>query len=116
MKVYRRAGVVGVCVLSLACSKGSGGGGAAPSTGASAAEPEAGPSYGIRPGEVLLGEPAAFTGPSAALGVEMWRGATAAFAASNDAGGIHGRKIRPGLADDADQAETTDAAVGRPSR
>src|SRR5258708_17683794 len=105
MKVYRRAGVVGVCVLSLACSKGSGGGGAAPSTGASAAEPEAGPSYGIRPDEVLLGEPAAFTGPSAALRVEMWRGATAAFAPSNDAGGIHGRKIRPVPANDAHDAE-----------
>src|SRR5258708_4364109 len=41
----------------------------------------------------------------------MWRGATAACAASNDAGGIHGRKIRLVLADDAYDAEKAAAAV-----
>lgn len=86
----------------------------APSTPAAA--PEAGRSGatapdGVTDTEVLLGEPAAFSGPSAALGVEMWRGASAAFSAANDAGGVHGRKIRLVVADDAYDAEKAAAAV-----
>jgi len=56
---------------------------------------------GVSSTEVVLGQPAAFSGPSAGLGVEMWRGASAAFAEANDAGGVHGRKIRLVAADDA---------------
>lgn len=41
---------------------------------------------GVTDKEVVLGQPAAFSGPSAGLGVEMWRGATAAFAEANAAG------------------------------
>ena len=56
---------------------------------------------GVSATEVVLGQPAAFSGPSAGLGVEMWRGASAAFAEANDAGGVHGRKVRIVAADDA---------------
>ena len=65
----------------------------------------AGADPGVSATEVLLGQPAAFNGPSAGLGVEMWRGASAAFSAVNDAGGIHGRRIRLRLADDGYDAE-----------
>jgi branched-chain amino acid transport system substrate-binding protein len=38
---------------------------------------------GVTDREVVLGQPAAFTGPSAGLGIEMWRGASAAFEEAN---------------------------------
>ncbi|MCP3141334.1 ABC transporter substrate-binding protein [Pyxidicoccus xibeiensis] len=69
--------------------------GALTCAGAVLAEP------GVSPTEVVLGQPAAFSGPSAGLGVEMWRGASAAFAEANAAGGVHGRKVRIVAADDA---------------
>ena len=49
---------------------------------------------GISPSEVLLGQSAAFTGNSASLGTELWRGAQAYFDSVNAKGGVHGRKIR----------------------
>jgi branched-chain amino acid transport system substrate-binding protein len=60
---------------------------------------------GVTAVEVTLGEPAAFSGPSAGLGTEMWRGAAAAFLESNDAGGVHGRKVKLVLRDDAYDAD-----------
>ncbi|HEX9576993.1 MAG TPA: ABC transporter substrate-binding protein [Myxococcales bacterium] len=66
---------------------------------------------GVTPTEVLLGEASAFSGPSAGLGVEQWRGHSAAFRAANEAGGIHGRKIRLVLADDGYDAERAAPAV-----
>jgi len=56
---------------------------------------------GVSESQVLLGQPAAFSGPSAGLGVETWRGATAAFQAANDAGGVQGRRVVLLTADDA---------------
>ena len=75
--------------------------------GARAAEP------GVTDKEVVLGQPAAFSGPSAGLGVEMWRGATAAFAEANAAGGVNGRTVRLAVADDAYDAEKAAIAVGQ---
>lgn len=60
---------------------------------------------GVSDTAVKVGERSAFSGPSAGLGVELWRGAQAAFLAANDQGGIHGRKIEYLLADDAYDAE-----------
>ena len=74
---------------------------------AQAAEP------GVTDKEVVLGQPAAFSGPSAGLGVEMWRGATAAFAEANAAGGVNGRTVRLVIADDAYDSEKAAAAVGQ---
>jgi branched-chain amino acid transport system substrate-binding protein len=60
---------------------------------------------GVTETEVVLGEPAAFRGPSAGLGVEMWRGAMAAFSVANEHGGIHGRGVSLIVADDGYEAE-----------
>lgn len=56
---------------------------------------------GVTPAEIILGETSAFTGPSAGLGIEQWRGHDAAFEEINARGGVHGRKIRVVLTDDA---------------
>ncbi len=66
---------------------------------------------GVTAEKVVLGQPAAFSGPSAGLGVEMWRGAWAAFQEANDGGGVHGRKIQLILADDAYEADRAAPAV-----
>ena len=63
--------------------------------------------------EVVIGQPAAFSGPSAGLGIEMWRGASAAFAEANAAGGVNGRKLRLSVADDAYDAEKAAVAVAQ---
>jgi branched-chain amino acid transport system substrate-binding protein len=51
-------------------------------------------SPGVTASEVLLGQSAVFTGSSADLGAELWRGAQAYFDTVNAKGGVHGRKIR----------------------
>jgi ABC-type branched-subunit amino acid transport system substrate-binding protein len=71
----------------------------------------AGPLSGVTDTEIVLGQSAAFSGPSAGLGIEMWRGASAAFSAVNDRGGVLGRKVRLVLADDAYDAEKAAPAV-----
>jgi branched-chain amino acid transport system substrate-binding protein len=43
--------------------------------------------------ELVVGMSAAFKGPSAGLGTELYRGAMACFAEVNQAGGVNGRKI-----------------------
>jgi len=68
---------------------------------------------GVTDTRVVLGQPAAFTGPSAGLGIEMWRGATAAFSTVNDAGGVEGRKVQLVLADDAYEADRALPAVSQ---
>ncbi len=83
---------------------------AQPAAQAAAAAPKPVAS-GVTDTEIVLGEPAAFTGPSAGLGIELWRGEQAAFAVANEAGGVHGRKIRLALADDAYDAERAAPAV-----
>ncbi|HEX4386927.1 MAG TPA: ABC transporter substrate-binding protein [Myxococcales bacterium] len=61
---------------------------------------------GVTPQEVSLGQSAAFSGTSAGLGIEMWRGAQAAFLEANASnGGVHGRKVKLVLSDDAYDAE-----------
>jgi branched-chain amino acid transport system substrate-binding protein len=46
-----------------------------------------------RADDLVVGMSAAFKGPSAGLGTELYRGAMACFAEANEKGGIHGRKI-----------------------
>jgi ABC-type branched-subunit amino acid transport system substrate-binding protein len=60
---------------------------------------------GVTSSEVSLGQSAAFSGPSAGLGVEMWRGAEAAFRESAAAGGVSGRKVHLVLSDDGYDSE-----------
>lgn len=71
----------------------------------------AGAEPGVTATEVLLGQPAAFTGPSAGLGIEFWRGASAAFAEANAKGGVAGRSVRLRVADDAYEASKAAPAV-----
>jgi ABC-type branched-subunit amino acid transport system substrate-binding protein len=68
---------------------------------------------GVTDKDVVVGQPAAFSGPSGGLGVEMWRGATAAFAEANAAGGVNGRTVRLVIADDAYDSEKAAIAVGQ---
>jgi branched-chain amino acid transport system substrate-binding protein len=70
-----------------------------------------GPETGVYADRVVLGEPAAFSGPSAGLGIEMWRGASAAFEAANARGGVHGRRIDLVVRDDGYDAEKAAPAV-----
>ena len=55
---------------------------------------------GISDSEILFGQSAALTGPSAALGLGMQLGIQAAFKEANDAGGVHGRQLRLVTRDD----------------
>ncbi len=55
--------------------------------------------------EIVLGVSAAFSGPSRALGHELYRGAMAWFSEVNDTGGIGGRRITLRLLDDGYQPD-----------
>ncbi len=66
---------------------------------------------GVTPTEVKVGMNAVFSGPSTGLGVEMWRGATAAFQEANAKGGVHGRKISLVLSDDRYEADSAAPAL-----
>lgn len=68
---------------------------------------------GVTDTEVLVGQPAAFDGPSAGLGIEMWRGVHAAFEEANAAGGVHGRKLKLILASDGYDAERAAPTVAK---
>jgi len=56
---------------------------------------------GVSDTAVRMGQSAAFSGASASLGIELWRGAHAYFSEVNEQGGIHGRKIEVITIDDA---------------
>ena len=66
-------------------------------------------SPGVTDTEIVLGQVAAFSGASAGLGVEYWRGTQAMLQQANDAGGVFGRKMRLELCDD--EYEPTSAAA-----
>lgn len=55
---------------------------------------------GVSGNEIHLGQSAALGGPAAALGTGMQLGLNAAFKEANDAGGVHGRKIKVTSLDD----------------
>jgi branched-chain amino acid transport system substrate-binding protein len=55
---------------------------------------------GVSDSSIVVGQPAVFSGPSAGLGVELWRGMSAALREANDAGGVHGRKVNVEMCDD----------------
>src|SRR5689334_12609014 len=60
---------------------------------------------GVTQTAVRVGERSAFSGTSAGLGIELWRGAQAAFLAANDQGGVHGRRVEYVVVDDSYDAE-----------
>lgn len=55
---------------------------------------------GVTDSEILLGQTAVFDGPASALGLGMKAGLEAGFQQINDAGGIHGRKVKLVTKDD----------------
>lgn len=56
---------------------------------------------GVAGADILFGVGAPLTGPNAAIGAQIKRGAEAAVAAINDSGGINGEKIELAFGDDA---------------
>ncbi len=68
---------------------------------------------GVTPTEILLGQSAAFKGPAAGLGTELWRGAQAYFEKTNSEGGVNGHQIRVTSLDDGYEGDTTLANTTR---
>jgi ABC-type branched-subunit amino acid transport system substrate-binding protein len=66
---------------------------------------------GVTSTSIKVGERSAFSGPSEGLGVELWRGASAAFQEANEAGGVFGRHIDYVIADDAYDADKAELAT-----
>jgi ABC-type branched-subunit amino acid transport system substrate-binding protein len=62
---------------------------------------------GLTANEIYFGRVASFTGPSSNLGKQMRLGFEAQFRSVNDAGGIHGRKIKIFEFDDVGDAKKT---------
>ena len=66
---------------------------------------------GVAETEILFGMSAPFSGPAKELGRGMKTGVDIAFAAANDAGGIHGRMLRLVALDDGYEPERTKAVM-----
>jgi len=60
---------------------------------------------GVSARDVKIGMSAAFKGPAAGLGTELWRGASAYFSEMNARGGIHGRSVVVTALDDGYQPD-----------
>jgi len=60
---------------------------------------------GVSARDVKIGMSAAFKGPAAGLGTELWRGATAYFSEMNARGGINGRSVVVTALDDGYQPD-----------
>lgn len=60
---------------------------------------------GVTDREILIGQSAAFSGPAAGLGTEMRSGAQLYFDQINEAGGVHGRRIKLVALDDGYEPE-----------
>ncbi len=71
----------------------------------SVAVPGRGGGWGAQDEPIVLGTSAAFSGPSRALGTELYRGAWAFFSHLNENGGVNGRPIALRLYDDGYQPD-----------
>jgi len=72
---------------------------------APAAESPSASAPGVSARDVKIGMSAAFKGPAAGLGTELWRGASAYFSEMNARGGIHGRSVVVTALDDGYQPD-----------
>ena len=72
---------------------------------ATAAEAPSASAPGVSARDVKIGMSAAFKGPAAGLGTELWRGASAYFSEMNARGGIHGRSVVVTALDDGYQPD-----------
>ena len=68
---------------------------------------------GVTDHRILLGQSAAFSGPAAQLGIQMYAGAKAYFDAVNAQGGVSGRRIEIVRADDKYEADLAAANTRR---
>jgi ABC-type branched-subunit amino acid transport system substrate-binding protein len=76
-----------------------------------AAPAGAAPIRGVKSDEVVFGMSGPFSGPVRELGRQMKTGIEIAFAAQNEAGGVHGRKLRLVADDDGYDPERAKVAV-----
>ena len=65
---------------------------------------------GVTGDKIVLGQAAVFSGPAAQLGIQMRNGIQAYFAAVNEKGGVHGRKLELVTEDDKYEASAAQAA------
>jgi ABC-type branched-subunit amino acid transport system substrate-binding protein len=65
---------------------------------------------GVTGDKILLGQAAVFSGPAAQLGIQMRNGIQAYFAAVNEKGGVHGRKLELVTEDDKYEAKEAPGA------
>jgi ABC-type branched-subunit amino acid transport system substrate-binding protein len=93
----RRAGTLAVAAAALVALAGP--------------RAAAGETQGVTDGEITFGMAAPFSGSARELGRQMKVGLDVAFAAANEAGGVHGRKIRLVALDDGYEPSRTGAAV-----
>jgi branched-chain amino acid transport system substrate-binding protein len=63
-------------------------------------QPEPGKARGVTATEVVVGMASPFSGANREIGRDIKAGVEAAFAAVNEAGGVHGRRLRLAVADD----------------
>jgi branched-chain amino acid transport system substrate-binding protein len=98
-------GVLALAVLSLAVAAGLRG----KRMMARAKAP--GAARGVTDAEIVLGMAAPLYGPSRETGEGVKTGLELAFAAANEAGGVHGRKIRLVALDDGDEPDRSAKAV-----
>jgi ABC-type branched-subunit amino acid transport system substrate-binding protein len=68
-------------------------------------EPLTASAPGVSARDVKIGMSAAFKGPAAGLGTELWRGATAYFSEINARGGVNGRSVVVSALDDGYQPD-----------
>ena len=66
----------------------------------SVGEPRMASAPGVTAKDIKIGMSAAFKGPSAGLGTELYRGASAYYAEVNQRGGVHGRHVSVAALDD----------------
>jgi ABC-type branched-subunit amino acid transport system substrate-binding protein len=78
---------------------------------AAARVPKAPPVPGVTETEITFGMSAPFSGPAKELGRGMKTGIDIAFAATNEAGGVHGRKLKLVALDDGYEPERTRAVM-----
>jgi len=75
--------------------------------------PAAAGAQGVTDAEVTIGSCAALTGPASYLGTQTVQGAQAYLNSLNDAGGVHGRKVKLVSRDDGYEPDKTIACVNQ---
>ncbi len=94
--------LLATCAAALSCTPQS-----EPTAPAAPARPPAPPVNGVSAAEVVFGMASPFSGANKELGRGMKTGLELAFAGANEAGGVHGRKLRLVALDDGYEPDRT---------